>query len=313
MVWTMGELLCEIMRPEPDMPLYEADKFLGPYPSGAPAIFINTVAKLGHSAGIIGGVGSDDFGKCILSRLNESGVDCSLVTEYETGSTGVAFVSYFSDGDRRFLFHFPNTPATWPVAPEANKLGENVSYFHIMGCSLMADSVFGDEIIKLMKALASKGTKISFDPNIRPELMKDGYDKVNEVMKYCNVLLPGRAELLMLSGKSTLEEAVEFCFENPRLEVIVVKDGSRGCIVYSRGETFSLGVHSIDVKDPTGAGDSFDAAFICGLIEGKSLNDSARMATAAAALNTSAFGPMEGDISRQNIEKIIKENELCYK
>ena len=313
MIWTMGELLCEIMRPDPDIPLYKADRFIGPYPSGAPAIFINTVAKLGHSAGIIGGVGLDDFGKCILSRLNESGVDCSLVTEYEGASTGVAFVSYFSDGERQFIFHFPNTPATWPVAPEPNCLGENVSYFHIMGCSLMADLTFGSEIIKLMNGLVSRGTKISFDPNIRPELIKHGYDKVNEVMKYCNVLLPGRAELLMLTEKNTVEEAVELCFKNPCLEVIAMKDGSQGCRVYTRNEAFSMGVYPINAKDPTGAGDSFDAAFICGLMEGKSLLDTAKMATAAAALNTSAFGPMEGDISRQSIDKIIKENELCYK
>jgi len=56
-VWTMGELLCEVMRPEADMPLDETGIFHGPFPSGAPAIFIDTVARLEHSAGIIGGVG----------------------------------------------------------------------------------------------------------------------------------------------------------------------------------------------------------------------------------------------------------------
>lgn len=54
-IWTMGEMLCEIMRPEVGMELYEKGLFYGPYPSGAPTIFIDTVARLGHSAGIIGG------------------------------------------------------------------------------------------------------------------------------------------------------------------------------------------------------------------------------------------------------------------
>ncbi|MBE3138566.1 MAG: sugar kinase, partial [Actinobacteria bacterium] len=61
-IWTMGEMLVEIMRPEPNMPFNENGEFLGPFPSGAPAIFADTVAKLGHSAGIIGGVGVDGFG-----------------------------------------------------------------------------------------------------------------------------------------------------------------------------------------------------------------------------------------------------------
>jgi len=300
----MGELLCEIMRPEPDMPLDKASVFLGPYPSGAPAIFINTVAKLGQPAGIIGGVGRDDFGKCLLERLKGSGVDCSLVREFDDGATGVAFVTYFSNGERRFLFHFPDTPATKATAPEPDRLGK-VSYFHIMGCSIMAEPGFGDEIIKLMTSLAASGTKVSFDPNIRPELMQGGHDKIKEVMQYCNVLLPGREELLMVSGASTIDEALNLCFKNPHLEIIAMKDGARGCTIYTRSESFTVDVYQVDVKDQTGAGDAFDAGFICGLIEGLPLQDAAKMATAAAALNTAAFGPMEGDISTPNIQKLI--------
>jgi sugar/nucleoside kinase (ribokinase family) len=259
-IWTMGELLCEVMRPEIDKPLDKAGLFMGPYPSGAPAIFIDTAARLGQTAGIIGGVGRDDFGKCLLDRLRQSGVDCSFITEYDTGATGVAFVTYFADGSRRFLYHFPDTPATWAKAPDSDKLGD-VGYFHIMGCSLMADQTFGDEIIKLMRGLANRGTKISFDPNIRAELMRDGSGAVREVMAHCNVLLPGRAELLTVSGKETIREAVTACFENPRLEVIAMKDGAKGCTVFTRDKEFSLGVYPVEGKDPTGAGDAFDAAF----------------------------------------------------
>src|SRR5690554_5549809 len=67
-IWTMGEMIVEIMRPRVDMPLDTAGEFLGPYPSGAPAIFADTVAKMGKKSGIIGGVGNDDFGKCLLER-----------------------------------------------------------------------------------------------------------------------------------------------------------------------------------------------------------------------------------------------------
>ena len=46
-ILTMGELIVEIMRPKEDMPLDMAGTFLGPFPSGAPAIFIDTAARLG--------------------------------------------------------------------------------------------------------------------------------------------------------------------------------------------------------------------------------------------------------------------------
>jgi len=300
------------MRPEVDMPLNEAGIFHGPFPSGAPAIFIDTVARLGHSAGIIGGIGKDDFGKCLLDRLTRDNVDCSLISQYDDGTTGVAFVTYFSDGSRRFLYHFPDTPATRPKAPEVAKLGEDVRFFHIMGCSLMAKREFGLEILKLMHELVKKGVKISFDPNIRPELMNDKsvYQMVQDVMEHCSVFLPGVSEIKMISGKETVEEAVDTCFLNPALEVIALKNGSKGCTIYTRKENISAGVYPVDVKDPTGAGDCFDGAFLCGLLENKSLLDTAKMATAAASLNTAVLGPMEGNISRKTIEKVISELSL---
>jgi len=308
----MGELLCEIMRPDVDAPLDKEGVFWGPYPSGAPGIFIDTVARLGHRAGIVGGVGKDDFGKCLLDRLGQSGVDCSQITEYEDGTTGVAFVTYFQDGSRRFLYHFPDTPATRPTAPNLDALEEDISYFHIMGCSLMAKQAFGQEILTLMRGLSQGGTKITFDPNIRPELMGDEgvYQVIQEVMSHVNVLLPGVAELLMVSGRDTVDEAVRTCFENKNLELIALKDGSRGATVYSRNETCSIGTFSVEVKDATGAGDCFDAAFLCGLLEGKSLKEALLQAGAAAALNVAAFGPMEGDISKETIAKLMAEQTV---
>lgn len=309
---TMGEMIVEIMRATVDEPLDKAGTFKGPYPSGAPAIFIDTAARLGHSAKIIGGVGDDDFGKCLLDRLSGDGVDVSDVIVNDRISTGCAFVTYFEDGSRKFIFHIGNTPAVLAPAPAPEKLA-GAKFFHIMGCSMMADLTFGRRIVDAMKSANDQGAKVSFDPNIRPELMKDpeAMDLVKEVMDRVNVYMPGVGELLQFSGKDTIDEAVAHCFENPNLELIVLKDGSRGCHIYDRtGKVFSFGVYKAKPVDATGAGDSFDAAFLCGLVEGKSVPDAAKLATAAATLNIAAFGPMEGKINRENVEAIIKENNV---
>ena len=60
--------------------------------------------------------------------------------------------------------------------------------------------------------------------------------------------------------------------------------------------------------DTTGAGDSFDAAFLCGLEDGLSIPDCTRLASAAATLNIGAFGPMEGKINPENVKAIIDAN-----
>jgi Sugar kinases, ribokinase family len=307
-VWVMGELLCEVMRPEAGTPLDQPGTFLGPYPSGAPGIFIDTVARLGHSAGIVGGVGRDDFGKCLLDRLRKDGVDVGLVEEVEDGTTGVAFITYFEDGSRKFLYHFPHTPATMAKAPDVNQARfADTRIIHIMGCSIMAKAEFGAEIVKFMKDLAAKGVKVSFDPNIRPELLRNpkSLARVAEVVELCSLLQPGEAELLNLTGQATIEKAVEHCFKNPRLECIAMKNGSRGARIFSRDRSFEQAIYDVVPLDATGAGDCFDAGFIVGLLEGLPLEECAKIASAAAALNTAAFGPMEGLISKQTVEKMI--------
>lgn len=306
-IWTMGEMIVEIMRTEEGAQLYEARPFLGPFPSGAPAICIDTAAKMGHTAGIIGGVGKDDFGKCLLDRLRADGVDCSRVLESEDYFTGTAFVTYFADGSRRFLFHMANTAAVLPRAPE--ETDPEARFFHIMGCSLMADRQFGREILKTMEAYRKQGTKISFDPNVRPELFT-GEDMIllRQVLDATNVFLPGKSELLAITGEQSVESAVEKCFSNPNLEILALKDGSRGAVIYTRSERHTVGIYPVEVQDATGAGDSFDGAFLCCLVEGKTPKEAARVASAAAAINTAAFGPMEGRTTKENIRRMMGGN-----
>ena len=306
----MGELLVEIMRPKEDIPLYESDYFRGPFPSGAPGIFISTAARLGHSTAIISGVGNDDFGKNILSRLKHDGVDVSRVIIPEDGHTGIAFVTYFADGERKFLFYMDNSPCVKAKAPENMSGFEDTKYMHIMGCSLMADVTFAKEIIKFMNMLKSHGVKISFDPNVRLEMMKDKavLDMLQEVFRNSSILMPGVSELKMFTGKDDIDEAIKSVFENPSLEILVLKNGSKGSKIYTRnGLEVEQPIYKVVQADATGAGDSYDAAFICGLAEGKSLADAAKMGAAAGALNAAAFGPMEGNISPKTLAQVISQ------
>ena len=100
-ILVMGETLVEIMRDKEDVQLYEPGVFKGPYPSGAPAICADAASRLGCRVALISGVGEDDFGKCILERLEADGVDISHVIQDKYCATGCAFVTYFSDGSSR--------------------------------------------------------------------------------------------------------------------------------------------------------------------------------------------------------------------
>jgi sugar/nucleoside kinase (ribokinase family) len=202
-IMTMGEILVEIMRPRVGMPLYIPGEFIGPFPSGAPANFIDTVARLGHGAAIIGGHGKDDFGRCLDERLQVDGVDLSYVKTFSGRTTAVAFVTYFEDGSRKFIFHIDGTPAVMAEFTQA-AAQEKPDIFHVMGCSLMANDRFRSEIFKAVEHYHKAGARISFDPNIRPELLgeKDLLEVIGPVLQRTAILFPGLAELELLSGLS---------------------------------------------------------------------------------------------------------------
>ena len=163
-------MIVEIMRPKAEMPHDRADVYLGPYPSGAPAIMISAAARMGAPAGIIGGVGRDAFGSLLIDRLEGYGVDCRHVLRAERGSTGNAFVMYHEDGSREFIFHIDGTPAVEAPVPDVSQI-ENPGYFHVMGCSLTANEAFCRRIVETALAFRERGAELSFDPNIRPELL----------------------------------------------------------------------------------------------------------------------------------------------
>ncbi len=304
-VWTMGELLVEIMRPRREMPLSEPDTFLGPFPSGATGIFIDTVARLKHSAALISGVGDDDFGRCLLDRFKKDGVDTRFVLVVPNKATGVAFVTYFNDGSRRFLYHWDNTPAVMARKPEASQI-EGPRFFHVMGCALMPNEDFRTEVFETADLFTSKGARVSFDPNIRFELLgtRRAEDIFSPLMKQCSVLMPGERELQLLMGVETTAAAVRKALRYPRMETVVVKRGSRGSTVYTQSASIDVPAYTVKEVDPTGAGDCFDAGFICGLLEGKSERECAEIGSAAGALDAMAFGPMEGDISPARIQQM---------
>ena len=307
-IWTMGEMIVEIMRPRAEMPHDVPDVYMGPYPSGAPAIMISSAARMGAKTGIIGGVGQDAFGRLLISRLESYGVDCSHVLRSDRRSTGNAFVMYHEDGSREFIFHMDGTPAVEAPVPDVSKI-ENPGYFHVMGCSLTANEDFCRRIVETAMAFRERGAKISFDPNIRPELLHGGdlAKIIAPIVENCAILLPGVEELLTMSGASDVETAVKKMFERDTLELIVLKNGSKGCRVFTREQEWSAAAYKVVQADATGAGDCFDGAFLAALSMGKPLDQAAREANAAGALNAAAFGPMEGNISPETVHAMMGE------
>jgi sugar/nucleoside kinase (ribokinase family) len=143
----------------------------------------------------------------------------------------------------------------------------------------------------------ARGGKISFDPNIRKELMERDSTmrgRIGAVYAMTDLLLPGSDELPLLTGESDMEKSLEKIFAGTGVAEVVVKMGSKGCMYADRTERFTVEPFSVTEVDPTGAGDCFGGAFVAARLAGRPAREATILAAAAGALAVTKKGPMEG-------------------
>ncbi len=305
-ILTLGEALVEVMRTDIDQPLDQAGPFVGPYPSGAPFIFAVQAARLGLKAAAIGSVGFDAFGGCLLAQLQADGVATDGLRQLADQTTGVAFVAYKSDGSRDFVFSLGaggiiNSDMLEPA------FFDGLRCFHIMGSTLsMSDAALAVGLEALRRAVDA-GALVSFDPNLRPELLapETARSAFAPFIAAADIFLPTEAELLQLEPAGTAAEAIDQLLQARPSRHIVVTRGADGCSVYTADGSLDVPGFAVDELDPTGAGDCFDAAFITGLLEGKTVFEAARLANACGALAVTEKGPMAGAKSRADVEHFM--------
>ena len=116
------------------------------------------------------------------------------------------------------------------------------------------------------------------------------YDELLSVISCTNFLLINESELIELTSTKDLEKGARKLIDMGP-ENIIVKCGSKGSVSYSKDNVISVGVISnCKVVDPTGAGDSYGAGFISGLVEGLSIPDCMIRGTVMASFCIEDFG-----------------------
>jgi len=306
-ILTIGEILVEVMAKNIGQTFEETGEFVGPFASGAPAIFTDQAAKIGSSAGIISSVGNDGFGRLNVERLKRDGADTSHIKVSDGATTGVAFVTYQESGDRDFIFHL-HSSAAGLIGPDDVKEEdfEGCNYFHVMGTSLFNASI-REAVKKAIEICKRTGTKISFDPNIRKELLQDTEmkDFLLYVLDHCHIFLPGKQEMELLIDGEDEESRVQYLLAKG-VEYIIVKLGDKGCRAYSKDAAFTLEPLKVVEVDPTGAGDCFAGTFISCLNRGYGFRQSVMYANTAGALAVTKKGPMEGNSTLDQAKEFVR-------
>ena len=87
--------------------------------------------------------------------------------------------------------------------------------------------------------------------------------------------------------------------------IVVIKDGSNGAYAYINNELFRVPAISVDVLDTTGAGDNFNAGFLCAWLDGQSMETCLKWGNIVGGLSTTALGGTTRKITNDELRKFI--------
>ncbi|NTI06574.1 sugar kinase [Agrobacterium rhizogenes] len=305
----IGEILVEIVATTNGNGFLNTQPLVGPFPSGAPAIFIDQCARIGGNAAMIGAVGDDDFGRVNIERLKRDGVNVSAISVDPEFPTGSAFVRYREDGSRDFVFNIAKSAAArFGWTHEVRDLIERSGHLHVMGSALSMHSA-REVISQTVDVLKARGGTLSVDPNIRKELkLSEETERLfAKLVRMADLLLPSGDELERAAGVEGEAEAIAKLFEFGVRE-IVLKRGVNGATYFGRdGARVDEPAFAVEEIDPTGAGDCFGGAYVACRRLGMDPRQALTYGAAAGARNVTVRGPMEGAGTRAELDTFIAQ------
>lgn len=281
---------------------------------GAPANVAGAVTKLGIPSKFLTKLGEDPFGDYIETVFKDAGIDTSNIVRDAEGETALAFVSLASDGNRDFKFYRRNSA---DLLYSAKDIPENVldDCRMIHFCSVdLVESPMKEAHKRLIQVAMEKNVLISFDPNLRFSLWNDLNqlkETVNEFIPYADILKISDEELEFITGYANTEEAIPKLLRG-RVKYVIYTKGKDGAQLYSKNGMVEAPGYSVQVRDTTGAGDSFIGAFLyCILrdeiedltsVDDKTLIEYLKYANAYGAYTTTKEGALAAMATREEME-----------
>lgn len=266
-VVALGELLIDFATQNTDTDGYPT---MAAHPGGAPANFLAALTKFGAETALIGKVGSDTFGKLLLSTLQKAGIETKGMVVTDDVFTTLAFVTFDAHGDREFAFSRKPGADTCLSFEEIDlSLIDEAKVFHF-GTLSLTDEPARSATYKAVAYAKEKGKLITYDPNLRKPLWAD-----LEEAKHQLIWGLGQADVVKISDEEVeflfglgVEEGAKYILENFGVKLVFVTCGADGCFfknAVSEGHVPSLS--NIHVIDTTGAGDIFGGSAVWKLLQ----------------------------------------------
>jgi len=269
---------------------------------GSGALMAHAAARLGLRTAFVGLVGADRAGDLVLGMLSDGGVDVSGVTRDPDADTAMTMIFVRPDGDRAMLT-FPGALSTFGLEHVDARVLEGARHVH--AASVFLQPQLSAALASLLAGAREAGAVTSVDTNDDPS-GRWAFDR-EALLPVVDYLLPNEREAVALAfGPAGHDDAVAAARSLATFgPCVVVKCGAAGAFAVDAGRSLQRArldapAHAVvgEIVDTVGAGDTFDAGFVAGVLQGLDLPNALRLAVAAGALSVRGVGGADGQPDR---------------
>ena len=260
---------------------------------GAPANFAYHVSQFGLPSCVVSAIGQDTLGKEIVDNFKEKGLNFSLAeVPYPTGTVQVEIdQAGIPQYDIKENVAWDNIPFTENLL----ELAKNTQAF-CFGSLAQRNIVSRNTINEFLDAMPqNEDSLVVFDVNLRQGF----YTKeiLTNSMERCNILKINDEELVTVSRMFgypgiDLQDKCWILLGKYNLKMLILTCGINGSYVFTPGNVSFLPTPKVEVEDTVGAGDSFTAAFIAGILKGMSVPEAHHKAVETSAFVCTQKGAM---------------------
>ena len=260
----------------------------GKVPGGAPLNFAYRLNSFQNSLSIISKVGDDPLGKGLTEFLNKNGLDTEHIQISKIYKTGEVNVSIDKNGIADYDILNPVAWDNISLNLKNIELTKNSSVF-VFGSLICRNMTSRRTLKELLKIAPFKLFDINlrspyYNMNLIEELMlssdfiKFNYEEIEEI------------STIYINKKATLENMIETISEKTKTKNICVTMGEKGACYYTNNSFYYQDGFKINVLDTVGAGDSFLATLVEGILNKTKPQEILKKACAVAALVASKEG-----------------------
>ncbi len=254
----------------------------GPRFGGAPANFACHVAAMGASSSIVSCVGDDPFGRDAATFLQQHGVDTThlQVSPQPTGTVQVEL-----DDEGRPMFTIAE-PVAWDFLAWSSNLDSLTAELQAIcfGTLGQRNEASRQTIQRCVAGTPNHCLRV-LDINLRPPFIEESI--LRRSLELANILKLNDDELTtvaqLIGAKGSEIDRLRAVQQAWDLQLIALTRGSQGSVLVTTDEVSDREGQTVAVADTVGAGDSFTATMITGLLRGEPLDEIHRQAAQVAA------------------------------